>query len=107
LPPSQSTEPNAGGQAYVSEPSLASTPTVTATSNDQPSRSDQAKTLDWEKLLKYDPDITKAVEKLQAYGEPAVEEFKRAFEAVGGDHSAINHITDVIISDFDRKIHDS
>lgn len=41
LPPSQSTEPNAGGQAYVSEPSSASTSTVTSTSNDQPSHSDQ------------------------------------------------------------------
>ena len=69
----------------------------TAASNDQPSHSDQAKTLDWETLLKYDPDITKAVEKLQAYGEPAVEEFKRAYEAVGGDRTVINHITDVIV----------
>ena len=79
------------------------TASLTATSNDQPSHSDQAKTLDWEKLLKYDPDIMKAFEKLQAYGEPAVEEFKEAYEAVGGDRTVINHITDVIIKDLERK----
>ena len=75
----------------------------TAASNDQSSHSDQAKTLDWETLLKYDPDITKAVEKLQAHGETAVAEFKKAYEAVEGDRSAINHITDVIIKDWEQK----
>ena len=84
-------------------PAPSNTASLTVTSNDQPSHSDQVKKLDWETLLKYDPDITKAVEKLQAYGEPAVEEFKKAYEAVEGDRSAINHITDVIIKDSERK----
>ena len=82
---------------------LSQTASHTATSNEQPSHSDQAKTLDWETLLKYDPDVTKAVEKLQAHGDPAVEEFKEAYEAVGGDRTVINHITDVIIKDWEQK----
>ena len=82
---------------------LSQTASHTATSNEQPSHSDQAKTLDWDKLLKYDPDVTKAVEKLQAHGDPAVEEFKEAYEAVGGDRTVINHITDVIRKEFEEK----
>ena len=57
----------------------------------------------WNKLRKYDPDVTKAVEKLQAYGQSAVEEFKVAYEAVGRDRTCINHITDVIIKDLEKK----
>ncbi|MBI06831.1 MAG: hypothetical protein CMM54_07625 [Rhodospirillaceae bacterium] len=82
-------------------------PPVQQPSDEITTAHNQTSTLDWEMLLKYDPDVMRSVDKLKPYGEPAVEEFKRAYAAVGGDRSVINHITDVIIKDFDKKIHDS
>ena len=101
-----------GGASEPSESSPAleytvSTQTAAMRSDGGTTTHNQASTLDWELLLKYDPDVMRSVDKLKPYGEPAIEEFKRAYAAVGGDRSAINHITDVIINDFDKKIHDS
>lgn len=100
--PTRSTPPKklSGGLIGYSA-GLSATPTTAP--NNQPSPSGHTEALDWEKLLKYDPDVAKAVDKLQAFGEAAVEEFKGAYDAVGGDRSVINHITDVIIKDFELK----
>ena len=49
----------------------------------------------------------RSVNKLKHHGEAAVEKFKRAYAAISDARAVINHITDLIISDFDRQIHDT